>query len=118
MSEVAELAQLATAAYGLGHIDLEIDPDGIFRRTSLYKRTGTQWRPHFALALAGAPASTQPLQLQNTTDQQNEQCVSDPRHSPSALIAYGGASGHIPSLPCINVLRGEVPPVFFMGGMR
>lgn len=108
------IPSLAGAAYGLGHVALDIDRDGVTRKTYLYegKVDGerTKLWPHFALKIGGeslhlqGPSSSLTMPQSDTSGWQRREPM---------LIPFAGGSGHFKSVPYVAVLRGEVPAGFF-----
>ncbi|MDP9107726.1 MAG: CHASE2 domain-containing protein [Pseudomonadota bacterium] len=102
------IPELARAAYGLGHIGLDIDHDGVMRSVFLHEGDAEKMWPHFALKVGGEnllPPSP-PARVTGTA------AVGWQRRDPM-LIPYAGGSGHFKTIPYVAVLRGEVPPEFF-----
>ena len=104
MIETLPLPRLAAAAAALGHVHVELDPDGIARRTYLFEGLGEARWPHFGLAL---------LRLTEA-----EEVVAPPPPSASCspyvwrradpiLIPYIGPPGHFPRISYSQVLKGE-----------
>lgn len=105
------IPELASVAYGLGHIGLDIDRDGVIRSVYLHVGDGARLWPHFALEVGGenlVPASA-PAAERSTAKTDGSQWQ---RHDPM-LIPYAGGNGHFKSIPYAAVLRGEVPAEFF-----
>jgi CHASE2 domain-containing sensor protein/signal transduction histidine kinase len=113
---------LACAAHALGHINLQLDSDGVLRSFAPRQtQGGVEW-PHLMLALASAappvavdcsgaaavPASVAIAPASTPT-------TAEARHSAPVRIPFAGGSGHFQSVPYVSVLRGEVPPQFFTG---
>ena len=104
------LAALEKAALGLGHIELNIDRDGVVRSTYLYEGDATQMWPHFALQVGGERLwANYPVQAAPPV----QSSLTGWRRSDRVLIPFSGSSGHIRSVPYVSVLRGEVPAEFF-----
>lgn len=89
------IPELARVARSLGHIGLNIDPDGVLRSAFLDASSGLGAWPHFALAVG------------------SDQLPAYQHRVRPMLIPYAGSSGHVMSVPYSAVLRGEVPPAFF-----
>ncbi|MEB0135533.1 CHASE2 and HATPase_c domain-containing protein [Actimicrobium sp. CCC2.4] len=89
------IPELADAAHGLGHIGLNIDPDGVVRSTFLDEAGEHGSWPHFAAMIGG------------------DQLPAYPHRIRPMLIPYAGSSGQVMSVPYAAVLRGEVPADFF-----
>ncbi|MFT5533994.1 MAG: CHASE2 domain-containing sensor protein/signal transduction histidine kinase [Candidatus Paceibacteria bacterium] len=89
------IPELASVALGLGHIGMNIDPDGVLRSAFLDDSSERGSWPHFAVVTGSDQLRAYP-----------------PRTRPM-LIPYAGRSGHVMSVPYAAVLRGEVPAIFF-----
>lgn len=112
---------LANAAAAIGHIDLELDPDGVARRVYLREGRDGRWWDHMAVAMlrvAGLSHDVTPLP--------GTRRPADPPESPHQArrfwqrdnrigIPFAGPPGLYHEVSYINVLRGEVPPRFFDG---
>ncbi len=108
------IAELACAARALGHINLQLDSDGVLRSFAPHTFHDGVWWPHFALALAAD------LQLPaggNCEPAFNPTAATTTVSSADTLlrIPFAGGSGHFQSVPYVAVLRGEVPPQFLAG---
>lgn len=62
LREIAPIPALAAAASGLGHIDAELDPDGVTRSVYLWAGLGAARHPQLALALlqSANPSAAEP----------------------------------------------------------
>ena len=124
------------SARALGHINLELDADGVVRSVFLKEGQNGVWWPHFALAMAenagqtgiaahGAYARAQQPPKATHWHVKDANDLSDTQHTSAGTgqwqradqmhIPYAGSSGHFRSVPYVSVLRGEVPPNFFKG---
>ncbi|MEO8839259.1 MAG: CHASE2 domain-containing protein, partial [Herbaspirillum sp.] len=105
------IPMLACAAAALGHINLQLDSDGVLRSFTPYKTDGTQRWPHFALAMSQPlPAKSEHCEPTGT----HATLVPAINSSTNPIrIAFSGGSGHFKSVPYVSVLRGEVPAQFF-----
>lgn len=95
---------LATAAAGLGHVNLSVDSDGVVRRLPLYMQADGQSWPQLALPLAATRVAVPPPPA---VDGQDALVAASPE-----AIAYGGAPGRFRTLSFVDVLNGEVPDAF------
>lgn len=106
---------LANAAAGVGHIDLEVDRDGIVRRLSLMQgnaASGTWWPSlmvsvYRALKGADAPLPGESENMASTAANHGQ------RRAHRMLIPFSPASLDYPTVSFAQVLKGEVPPEFF-----
>ena len=122
LSAAKPAAQIAAAARQAGHIHIELDEDGVARSVFLREGTGTEWWPHFSLALKNVgqniasgtetwiPGSRLPLSERKTSPNQNSWL-----RDYHMQIPYSGGAGHFTSVPYVAVLRGEVPASFIQG---
>ena len=106
MRETLPLPALASAAAALGHVDLEVDPDGIVRSTFARAGVGAPRWAAFAVALArianGSPAPGPQARREPSAP------YSWVRESP-ILIPFLGAPGTFPRVSYSDVLDGRVP---------
>lgn len=91
---------LRRAARGLGHVNLEYDPDGVSRRAALGEGAGGRTMAHLMRCALnpGKPPLPEGGVLERTE---------------TALIAYGGRPGRYPAISAASVIRGEIPQAFF-----
>jgi len=113
------IPMLANVAH-VGHIHIELDPDGVARSVFLREGTKGEWWPHFALALkdlgqntaSGAekylPGTRLPASLRTQSAQSDAWQRDYLMHIP-----FSGGNGHFQTVPYVSVLRGEVPASFF-----
>jgi CHASE2 domain-containing sensor protein/signal transduction histidine kinase len=100
---------IATAAKGLGTVNLLFDPDGLVRRAQLETRIGTERRAHltemtFRIA-TGAPSKTYNALVREPIEPQTAD-------RGTVMIPFL-PEGSFRSVSFSNVMAGEVPPVFF-----
>ena len=110
---------LQSTARTIGHINLEIDQDGIARSVFLREGHGGLWWPHFSLAMYNI---IKQLPAENTEHLPGARA---PVPAPADAgnwqrdyhmhIPYYGSPGHFKSVPYVSVLRGEIPAQFFTG---
>lgn len=103
------IGELASAAHGMAHIELEHDSDGVVRSVFLHEGGSNYQWPQLALALfhpesaasyAGTIANAGLLKHGWERREKMQ-------------IAFAGGNGHFQSVPYVSVLRGEVPDQFF-----
>lgn len=109
--EVLPITPLATAAAKLGHVDVEIDRDGIVRSTFLKAGLGS---PHWStLALAmlelAAPSSERVLPGEQHTFTKAISQYSWIRNH-RILIPFAGPPGHFSAVSYVDILRDKLPP--------
>ena len=110
-------------ARAIGHINLELDIDGVARSVFLQEGQNNVWWPHFAVALANiagqnisANNGTLPgvhKELLATAETATQ--VNNWQRNYQIQIPFAGSSGHFRSVSYVSVLRGEVPDQFFTG---
>ncbi|MDG4606989.1 MAG: CHASE2 domain-containing protein, partial [Candidatus Contendobacter sp.] len=113
--ETLPIPVLAAAVAGMGHVDVELDPDGIAR--SVYLRAGlnSPYWPTLALALleldSAHPAARQALP--------GQRAVTSPvpsyawRRDYRVLLPFAGPPGHFPHFSYNDVLRDRIAPAAF-----
>ncbi len=104
--ETLPLPILADAAAALGHIDIELDPDGIARSLYLREGLGEPYWPHLSLALLDLAGEAQNfLSAPSGTD-----LVGGPytlyRADP-LLIPFAGPPGHFQQISYAEVVEGN-----------
>jgi len=112
--ETLPISILANSAASLGHVDVELDKDGIARSVFLQAGLGTPHWPNFGLAL---------LQNIDPAFKNLDMGTANPlAHSGSPLvwardrkmlIAYAGPPGHFQRISYAQVLKGEFSPGTF-----
>ena len=109
--EVLPLPALASAAAGLGHVDIELDPDGIARSVFLRAGIGTPLWPSIALALLQFvdPAASQQYAVPDIT--------AEPRASPYAWVRrypvgfpFVETPGQFARISYVDALRPDFSP--------
>lgn len=113
---------LSASASALGHIHVELDPDGIARSVFLLEgmveadsRKNATW-PHMALALreAGAPASASSA-LPGERNPRHTAAAGVWRRDHWMHIPFAGPPGSYARVSYIDVLQGKVAPSVFAG---
>lgn len=111
--ELAPTPELAKAAARLGHVDVDVDRDGLVRRVFLYGGVGTASWPTLALAALSAGGASTPVSVPQPA---TEPAAAKPFHwvrSSPRLITFAGPSGSFRRASFADVLRGEVPQSLF-----
>ncbi|WP_236905416.1 CHASE2 domain-containing protein [Collimonas arenae] len=111
------------AARGVGHIHLELDPDGVVRSVFLQEGQDDKWWPHFAVSLANVAGQKITDTNGNLPGARMAPIPAGSEASPhdswqrdyQIQIPFAGGSGHFRSVPYAAVLRGDVPDQFFTG---
>jgi PAS domain S-box-containing protein len=102
---------LAHAAAGLGHVDLEVDPDGIVRSVFLREGAGAATREYLTAALIEHTPGAGPLKLRGerhpeAAGSSTTAWVRDYR----VLIPFLGPPGHFSEVSYVDELQGRVSP--------
>jgi PAS domain S-box-containing protein len=104
--EALPIPILAEAAAGLGHTNLEVDPDGIVRSVYLREGLGAARHPYLALAVleqAREAPQTLPGERRSAGRAPADVWVRDHR----ILIPFSGPPGHFAQLSYADVLNGH-----------
>lgn len=105
---------LAAAAAGLGHLHLELDPDGVARSVFLREGIGNVLWDHFSLALLGVAGETNALPAPPAS---GEGAPGWWRREQPYVIPYAGPPGHVRRLSYLDVLEGRVPAAALRGAI-
>ena len=110
---IEPVAVLRNAAAGIGHIDLDVDRDGIARSVSLFEGSGHDWWPGLMVpvyrALRGADALLPGAsRIEARTDE-------DVKRAHRMMIPFSRASVEYPRVSFASAMLGQVPPEFFAG---
>lgn len=108
--ETLPLPVLAEVAAGMGHVHVELDPDGIARSLYLHEGLGNAFWPHLSLALLNV-AGTQPIRTR-TEHRISTSPMLWVRAEP-LLIPYAGPPGHFKRISYAQVTQGEFAPGTF-----
>ena len=109
LREIAPIPALAAAASGLGHIDAELDPDGVTRSVYLWAGLGAARHPQLALALlqSANPSAAEPYGRLRAE-------AADPADAAAWLrdrwlrIPFAGPPGTYRHFSYVDVLAGRV----------
>ena len=106
--ETRPTPEVGAAAAALGHVDVEVDLDGIVRSVYLQAGLGRPAWPHLALAMLQRDPTTAPRVLPGETDP-------DPTPAPDfwmrdrrVLVPFAGPPGHFRRVSYVDVLDGHV----------
>ncbi|MET0028639.1 MAG: CHASE2 domain-containing protein [Candidatus Thiodiazotropha sp.] len=110
--ETLPIPALANVAAGLGHVHIDLDPDGIARGVFLYEGLGEAFWPHLTLSLLhGLDPERFPLQSPPPSRPSPEvQRISRHTHR---LIPYAGPAGHYPRYSYSQVVAGDFEAELF-----
>ena len=103
--------QFAEQAAAMGHVHVELDPDGIARRLFLYEGLGGSYWPHLTMVMLQVAGIAVPIY---------PEAVSKDTTSPGVwyrdrqlLIPYAGPPGHFQKISYEQVVRGDFIPGTF-----
>ena len=106
---------LARAAAGIGHSQLEIDPDGIVRSVFLLEGPGAPSRPYLAAALLASTPGEKPVKLSGARHPDVIPAAAAWVRDYRILIPFLGPPGHFQQVAYVDVLRGKVPAAVLRG---
>ncbi len=105
--ETLPLAGLAESAAGLGHVHVELDPDGMARRLYLREGLGGAYWPHISLAMLELGGQKRPAPAAAPVSP-----MLWVRQTPM-LIPYAGPPGHFHQVSYLQVIQGNYAPDTF-----
>ena len=109
--ETLPLPELATHAAGLGHIHVELDPDGIARSLFLYEGLGKAVWPHMSIAMLNIAGIKENLPV-NTGSRKNISPMMWQRNH-NMLIPFQGPPDHFRVISYQQVMQKEFLPGTF-----
>ena len=104
-SETLPVPLLAEQVAGMGHVHVELDPDGFARRLFLYEGLGNSYWPHLSLAMLKVAGIETSIVSGEVTDKSVTTGIW--RRDQQQLIPYSGPPGHYQRLSYDQVVRGE-----------
>ncbi len=111
--ESLPIATLVVAAAGLGHVDMELDQDGVHRRIFFKAGLGTTQWSQLTLAMLELEDENI-IQSIHRLEKKNTPNVLDVWvRNYAALLPYAGPPGHFQRISYADVLSGHVPPDTF-----
>jgi len=105
--------RFASQARGLGHVDLEVDPDGVVRTVYLRSGIGQPWWPHIALAMLEALDPSGAARFKASQGSRRG-ALANVREYPR-LIPFAGDAGAYPQVSAVDVIKGRVPAQMLAG---
>ncbi len=101
---------VAEAAAGFGHVDFELDADGIVRRTYLRAGVGYSRWPAFALAILDVAGC--PVKQDIVTEPSSEKSLGKWVRADEVLLSFAGKPGHFRQISYATFMRPECNPSF------
>lgn len=105
ISEMLPLAEFAVTAQALGHVDVELDIDGLCRRFFLYAGLGDSLWPAFALSILQAGNNLSEITSGNILNTSNS---TGWLRQQSMLIPYAGHDEQAKTISYADVLSGRI----------
>ncbi len=106
---------LAQVAAGLGHVNLEVDPDGIVRSVFLREGAGTAMRDYLTVALLEHSPGAGQLKLRGERRPEAAGSSAAWVRDYRVLIPYLGPPGHFSQVSYVDVLNEKVSPSAIRG---
>ena len=105
------LPELTRAAAGLGHVDAQLDPDGIVRRTLLESTGGGKQYPALVLAMLqlSAEKPTAFGQAINGRDREVVKKIRQRYGEKPVYVSFTGPPGHFPAISFSDYLQADYP---------
>jgi diguanylate cyclase (GGDEF)-like protein/PAS domain S-box-containing protein len=114
--ETLPIPVLAAAVARMGHVDVELDPDGVARSVYLRAGLGSPYWPTLALALWEA-TQAKPIAVSALPGQRaaptGQPTLDAWRRDYRVLIPFAGPPGHFQRFSYSAALRGEIAPAAF-----
>jgi CHASE2 domain-containing sensor protein/signal transduction histidine kinase len=101
----------AEQSAAMGHVHVELDPDGIARRMYLYEGLGGSYWPHLAMVMLQVAGIAVPIYPEPVEESETRPGVW--YRAREMLIPYTGPPGHYPQLSYEQVVRGDFIPGTF-----
>jgi CHASE2 domain-containing sensor protein/signal transduction histidine kinase len=113
LTEGLPLPLFAKAAAGIGHVQIELDPDGIARSVYLYEGSGEARYPHLSLALLMLAEPGLQLALPGERDPNSQPDPGVWMRDFWMRIPFAGPPGHFTQVSYADVLSGKIPAGYF-----
>lgn len=105
--------RFAPRAHAMGHVDLEMDSDGVVRSVFLRSGIGQPWWPHIALAMVGDQVPDFAARYQGRQASSRGSLANIRQYQ--RYIPFGGDAGSYPQVSAVDVIKGRVPPQLLAG---
>ena len=105
--EVLPHSFFARAAKGLGHVDLELDGDGVARSVYMRSGIGQPWWPHITQALLEGEGLLSPDKYPAGEDEGFSGLANVRKYQ--RYIPFAGPAGTYPQVSAVDLLEGRVP---------
>ncbi len=105
------LPELTRAAAGLGHVDAQLDPDGIVRRTLLESTGGGKQYPALVLAMLQLSVQKTAISGQATGggDRETVEKIRQRYGDNPVYVSFTGPPGHFPAISFSDYMQADYP---------
>jgi signal transduction histidine kinase len=111
--ETLPFPELANVAAAMGHVHVELDPDGIARTLYLFEGLGRPHWPHLSLAMLKIGGETSGAELEAHSPRETLDSPLLWARSHALLIPFAGPPGHFRHISYNQVLDGDFSPGTF-----
>ena len=111
--ETMPFPELAKVAAAMGHVHVELDPDGIARSLYLFEGLGSPHWPHLSLAMLKMAGETSGAELEAHVPRKTPHSPLLWVRSHALLIPFAGPPGHFQHISYRQVLNGDFSPGTF-----
>ncbi|MEN8802573.1 MAG: CHASE2 domain-containing protein [Thiogranum sp.] len=111
--ETMPFPELASVAAAMGHVHVELDPDGIARSLYLFEGLGGPHWPHLSLAMLQMAGEASGTELEAPAPRETLESPLLWVRSHALLIPFAGPPGHFPHISYRQVLDGDFSPGTF-----
>jgi len=111
--ETMPFPELARVAAAMGHVHVELDPDGIARSLYLFEGVGSPHWPHLSLAMLQMAGESSGAELEARAPRKTLESPLLWVRSHALLIPFAGPPGHFRHISYRQVLDGDFSPGTF-----
>jgi len=111
--ETLPFPELAEVAATMGHVHVELDPDGIARSLYLFEGLGRPHWPHLSLAMLEMAGESTAIELEVSRHRETLDSPLRWARSHALLIPFAGPPGHFRHISYRQVLDGDFSPGTF-----
>jgi len=111
--ETMPFPELANVAAAMGHVHVELDPDGIARSLYLFEGLGSPHWPHLSLAMLKMAGESSGAELEARGPRETPDSPLLWARSHALLIPFAGPPGHFRHISYRQVLDGDFSPGTF-----
>ncbi len=111
--ETMPFPELASVAAAMGHVHVELDPDGIARSLYLFEGLGSPYWPHLSLAMLKIAGESSGAEREAPSHRETPDSPLLWARSHALLIPFAGPPGHFRHISYRQVLDGDFSPGTF-----